>query len=267
MTELVAALESLGFTLNEARAYAALLGRGPSTGYEVGQYAGIPRSAVYAVLRKLVDASAARSIKGRRGEPERFVATPVDGLVMLLRRRFDGSTEALENAARALAPAVEAPDAFTVRGYDRVLEEATRLVTSAQDRLVLSGWPRELSALIPVLVAARDRGVFIVVFAHAALPPEMPGEIFSYGLVEADLEAFWRHRLVVVADDARALVGATEGGVEDNAVVSGTAAIAELAVSQVALDVTLLSQRSGRDVQAVMARMLGDRVGRLDRLL
>jgi hypothetical protein len=73
--------------------------------------------------------------------------------------------------------------------------------------------------------------------------------------------------LVVVADDSRSLIGATEMTDADNAVVSETAAIAEIATSQVALDITLLSQRTQRDIEGVMAKMLGSRVGRLDTLL
>ena len=53
----------------------------------------------------------------------------------------------------------------------------------------------------------------------------------------------------------------------DTAVVSETQAIAEIATSQIALDITLLTQRTGRDVEGVMAKMLGSRVGRLDTLL
>ena len=34
-----------------------------------------------------------------------------------------------------------------------------------------------------------------------------------------------------------------------------------------ALDITLLTQRMGRDIEGVMAKMLGNRVGRLDTLL
>ena len=49
--------------------------------------------------------------------------------------------------------------------------------------------------------------------------------------------------------------------------MSETTAIAEIATSQIALDITLLSQRTKRDVQSVMAKMLGSRVGRLDTLL
>ena len=53
----------------------------------------------------------------------------------------------------------------------------------------------------------------------------------------------------------------------DAAVISETTAIAEIVTSQVALDITLLTQRTGRDIEGVMAKMLGPRVGRLDTLL
>lgn len=267
LAALIPPLEALGFTLNEARAYAALVQRGASTGYEVGQHAGIPRSAVYGVLRKLVQTGAARSMAGRDGEPERFVATPPESLVALLKKRFEANTDTLEDAARRLDTTPDSPDVYGVRGYLRVMEEAERLVSTARTQLVVSGWPRELAQLAPELKKAHKRKVFIVMFSHAALPDDLPGNIFSYGLDEADLEAFWKHRLVVVADDARTLVGATEQGVQDAAVVSATPAIAELATSQIALDVTLLAQRTRQDVEPVMAKMLGARVGSLDALL
>jgi sugar-specific transcriptional regulator TrmB len=265
MTEpdVVPSLGALGFSLNESRAYAALLQESPATGYEVGVRAQIPRSAVYGVLRRLVQAGAARSITG---PPERFVPAPLGDLLALLRKRFDLSAEALEKAVSQLDRAPPAPDAFSVRGYDRVLEEAERLVAGAQLRLVLSGWPRELLRLSEELRRAAKRRVHMFTFSHAAVE-KVPGEVFSYGLDEAELEKFWKHRLIVVADDVRTLIGATEKKADDHAVLSETPAIAEVATSQVALDITLLSQRQKRDVESVMAKMLGPRVGRLDTLL
>lgn len=261
--DVVPALVALGFSLNESRAYAALLQESPATGYEVGVRAQIPRSAVYGVLRRLVKAGAARSIAGT---PERFAPAPAEELLVLLRKRFESSTEQLEVAIRSLDTTPAAPDAFSVRGYQRVLEEAERLIRGAQQRLVVSGWPREIEQLAAELKRAAKRRVYIVVFSHAELPA-LPGEVFSYGLDEASLEDFWKHRLVVVADDRRTLIGATEMSDGDAAVVSETTAIAEIATSQVALDITLLSQRQRRDVEGVMAKMLGARVGRLDTLL
>jgi sugar-specific transcriptional regulator TrmB len=262
-SDVVSALVSLGFSLNESRAYSALLQESPATGYEVGVRAQIPRSAVYGVLRRLVKAGAARSIAGT---PERFAPAPAEELLVLLRKRFESSADTLEDAIRKLDSTPAAPDAFSVRGYDRILEEAERLIHSAQSRLVLSGWPRELARLTPELKRAAKRRVYAVIFSHAELP-KLPGETFSYGLDEASLEDFWKHRLVVVVDDLKTLIGATEKTEKDNAVISETAAIAEIATSQVALDITLLCQRQKRDAQAVMAKMLGPRVGRLDSLL
>ncbi len=265
MTEpdVVPALVALGFSLNESRAYAALLQESPATGYEVGVRAQIPRSAVYGVLRRLVKAGAARSIAG---SPERFVPAPAEDLLLLLRKRFETSAEHLEEAIRRIDVTPEAPDAFSVRGYQRILEEAERLIRGAQQRVVVSGWPREIDQLAGELKRAAKRRVYTVLFSHAELPP-LPGEVFSYGLEEASLEEFWKHRLVVVADDRRSLIGATEMADTDNAVVSETPAIAEIATNQVALDITLLSQRTQRDIEGVMAKMLGSRVGRLDTLL
>ena len=261
--DVVSALVALGFSLNESRAYRALLLESPATGYEVGVRAQIPRSAVYGVLRRLVAVGAARAIAGT---PERFAAAPAQEVLTLLRKRFDGQANALEEAIHELDATPPAPDAYSVRGYERVLEEADRLIAGAQERLVVSGWPREIERVAPELKKAAKRRVYVVVFSHAELP-KLPGEIFSYGLDEHALEDFWRHRLIVVADDLRTLIAATETTDKDDGVVSETPAIAEVATTQVALDITLLAQRQKRDVQHVMAKMLGHRVGRLDTLL
>jgi hypothetical protein len=154
-----------------------------------------------------------------------------------------------------------------VRGYERILEEAARVINDAERTLVIAGWPRELTRLEAELAGAATRDVYTLIFSHSLLPDSLAGRHFSYGLREADLEAFWKHRLVVVADDTRCLIAATEGLPGDAAVVSQADAIAEIAVSQVALDVTLLAARYDADVSSVMARVLGDRVGRLDALL
>lgn len=261
--DVVPALVALGFSLNESRAYAALLLESPATGYEVGVRAQIPRSAVYGVLRRLVKAGAARSIAG---SPERFAPAPAEDLLVMLRKRFDASTESLEDAIRRIDVTPKAPDAFSVHGYQRILEEAERIIRGAQARVIVSGWPREIEQLASELKRASKRKVYSVVFSHAELPP-LPGDVFSYELEEKSLEEFWKHRLTVVVDDTRSLIGATEQAETDNAVVSETPAIAEIATSQIALDITLLTQRTGRDASDVMARMLGARVGRLDSLL
>lgn len=263
--DVVQALVTLGFNLNEGRAYSALVQFGASTGYEVSQRTEIPRSAVYGALRRLVTAGAARSIPGN---PERFVATPADALLAVLRKRFESSTGALHEAIREMDATPTVPDAFSVHGYDRIMEEAAQLVQAASKSLVVSGWPRELGQLAAELKAAHKRRVYIVLFSHARLDAELAGTHFNYGITdESALEAFWKHRLVMVTDDRLTLLGSAEQTAVDTAVVSEAPAIADLACGQIALDITLLSQRYDHDATKVMARMLGDRIGRLDTLL
>ncbi|MCU0694716.1 MAG: hypothetical protein MUF54_25340 [Polyangiaceae bacterium] len=261
--DVVNALVQLGFSLNESRAYHALLQEHPATGYEVGARAHIPRSAVYSALRRLAQVGLARTVAQN---PERFVPVPVDHVVALLRRRFDGSTKELEDAVREMDTSPAAPDAYSVRGYARVIEEAARMIHDAKSRLVISGWPREIALLLPEIDNAAKRRVLLVVFSHAALP-KLRGATFSYGFDESALEEFWKHRLTVVVDDVRTLIASTEKSERDHAVISETAPLAEVATSQIALDITLLSQRTGQDVEEVMVKMLGDRVGRLDTLM
>src|SRR6185503_8934614 len=128
------ALLELGFSLNEARAYGALIEEHPATGYEVAARAQIPRSAVYGALRRLVKAGAARAIAG---SPERFVPTPAAEVMDLLRKRFESSANKFERAIREIDVSPQVPDAYTVRGYRRVMEEAERVVQRATHKLIL----------------------------------------------------------------------------------------------------------------------------------
>lgn len=259
----VQALVRLGFSLNESRAYHALLMQSPSTGYEVGARAKIPRSAVYSVLRRLVQAGLARSVSKR---PERFVAVHVDHVTALLRKRFETSAKEFEEAVVQMDTTPLVPDAYSVRGYTRVLEEAERMIQRCKNMLVISGWPREIEHLLPEIQRAQKRKVFTVVFSHAKLPP-IAGAVFSYGLEQQALEEFWKHRITVVVDDQHTLIASTEMSEQDHAVISETAPLAEVATSQIALDIMLLAQRTGVSAKRVMERMLGERVGRLDTLL
>ena len=263
--DMVQAFVALGYSLNEGRAYSVLLQSGPCTGYEVSLRSKVPRSAVYNALRRLVASGAARSVAGT---PERFVAAPSETIIHLLRQRFEAAANRLENAIQSLEVGENVPDAFSVYGYSRVIEEAKRLIDQAEQRILISAWPREVLLFQQSLEKAVGlRKVRAFIFSHALPPQNVPGIFFSYGLEESALEAFWKHRLVIVIDDRYTLIGSTENITSDSAVISETRAIADLAVNQITLDITLLAQRYEQDIGGLMSEMLGSRVGGLDELL
>lgn len=261
--DILDALVELGFSTNEARAYKCLLVESPATGYEIAQRAGIPRSAIYAVLKRLEDDGLVARVEET---PARYAPLPASDLLGVLRRRFDRSLEGLDASLRRLRPPPPPIDLWNVSGYNEVLERARALIDGAQQHIFCSLWRREATRLQPALAAAAKRKVKIIAFSFCALD-DMPGRVYSYQLDEKDLEAFWKHKMILVVDHARTLMGGSEPDEDSGAVVTGHPAITEVALNNIALDITLLSQRKKMDSTESMVEMLGDRLGSLDPLV
>jgi sugar-specific transcriptional regulator TrmB len=262
--DILESLTALGFSTNEARAYRALLVESPATGYEIAQRASIPRSAIYAVLKRLEDGGLVARVEQ---SPVRYAPLPPLDLMSVLRRRFEGSLEALAESVRRLRPPPPPVDLWNVAGYEEVVDRAASLIDGAQHFLFLSIWRREARRLAARLDGAHKRKVKIITFSFCALDDVVPGRVFSYGLEEKDLEAFWKHKLILVVDHARTLMGGTEPSESSEAVITGHPAIIEVALNNIALDITLLSQRKKIDATESMVEMLGDRLGSLDPLV
>jgi sugar-specific transcriptional regulator TrmB len=259
--DILESLTELGFSTNEARAYKGLLVESPATGYEIAQRAGIPRSAIYAVLKRLEDDGLVARVEET---PARYAPLPPADLLGVLRRRFEGSLTALDGSLRRLRPPPPPVDLWNVSGYDEVLERAQALIGAAERSIFCSLWRREAVRLRPALDAAARRKVKLIAFSFCALD-ELPGKLYSYQLDEKDLEAFWKHKLILVVDHARTLMGGCEPA-DSEAVVTGHPAITEVALNNIALDITLFGQRQKIDTTASMIEMLGDRLGSLDPL-
>ena len=261
--DILDSLTELGFSTNEARAYRGLLVESPATGYEIAQRAGIPRSAIYAVLKRLEDDGLVARVEET---PARYAPLPPSDLMGVLERRFKGSLRSLDDAIHRLRPPPPPVDLWNVTGYDEVLDRADSMIQGAEKHIFLSVWRREGMRLLPSLEAAAKRKVKLISFSFYALD-ELPGRVYSYGLDEQDLEAFWNHKMILIVDHARTLMGGAEPGEKSAAVVTGHPAITEVALNNIALDITLLTQRKRIDATESMVEMLGERLGSLDPLV
>src|SRR6478735_10529767 len=99
--DILDSLEALGFSTNEARAYRGLLVESPATGYEIAQRASIPRSAIYAVLKRLEDGGLVARVEE---SPARYAPLPPGDLMGVLRRRFEGSLRSLDESIHRMRP-------------------------------------------------------------------------------------------------------------------------------------------------------------------
>jgi sugar-specific transcriptional regulator TrmB len=249
--EAISTLQALGFTAAEAKAYVALLKVSPATGYELASRSGVPRSAIYGVIKRL---EAQGLVNAVGSDPARYVALPPADLEKTVETRFAKRLRELKQALESLAEPARANTTWTIQGYGSVLEESERLIAGTKKSLYGSLWSREAHRLDAAFRAARRNGVEIILFSFNPLDAAL-GTILSYEIAEHDLEVYWPHKLILVSDQARALLGGAEEQPSTRAVLTEERALVEMAVANLVLDITLLGQRRGVDTKDVVTRL------------
>ncbi len=124
-------LRPFGFTGTESRAYGALLGLGPATGYAVAQATRLARANAYAALEGLVRRGAATRLPG---PPVRYRAAQPHALLAQLAAE---QGRALDRLAHALHRAAAAEDADTrsLAGERAIANLIMQLVARAERRI------------------------------------------------------------------------------------------------------------------------------------
>jgi len=244
-------MRELGFTATQAKVYVSLLKQQPATGYELARSAAVPRSAIYNVLGQLEGLGLINAVQTR---PAKYEALPPERLHELLQSRFVGRLEQLKGALDRLETRAETPSIWTVQGYDALIEQARALIAKSERSVVASLWGREAKLLSSALRRAAGDRIDVVLFSFTPLP-RLPGERFSYGIPEAELARYWPHKLILISDLSRLLVGRAEEGEENRAVVTEEAPLVETALSNLVLDLTLYGQRAGVATDDVIKRL------------
>ena len=256
---IVQTLKQLGFTASAAKAYMALLKEYPATGYELAARSGVPRSAIYNVMRRLEAQGVVNAVSDK---PARYVPLAPQQLCSLIRSRVGRDLSSLEGALQDLARP-SAAETWTIRGYAETLDRAAELIERSRKSVWGAVWRREATRLAEPIHRAVERGLDVVLFSFTALEDglghgdagsALAATVLSYGIAEAELEKYWTHRLILISDNTRLLAGGAELGDENRAVVSEEAALLDMARSNLVLDVTLLGERTGRKVADVVTQ-------------
>lgn len=247
------ALTQLGFTATDAKLYVALLKQHPATGYELASRAGVPRSAIYNVLSRLRDQALITAVQAK---PAKYSPLPPQRLFELLQARFTSNLDELQSAVARFGVSEPEVTLWPIRGYRTMLAQAKALIGNSHHTVVASLWGREAALLAPALHAAATGGRRVVLFSFNPLP-ELAGDCYSYGIPEPALERYWRHKIILIADHARMLVGNADETDDNRAIVTDESALVEMARSNLVLDITLFGQRMGVATSDVVAALSG----------
>ncbi len=156
--QMMADMKILGFSAYESRAYLALLEEFPVNGYALSKASGIPRSRIYEVLKNLI----AKQMVFEEARGKTRVYTPMDPEIVIkkLRARYEKIFDEFTQYAETLYQEPKQDDKLVViQGRENIISFLKVLIKGAGQRVAVSIWDEELTALTQELDEALDRGV------------------------------------------------------------------------------------------------------------
>ncbi len=203
----VGALEGLGFSNYEARAYFALLGNSPLTGYQLSKLSGVPRSRIYETLEKLTHKGLVLTLQS---DPARYAPLDSRELLARLRSGFDDSLKTLEDEIAHISVRGAMESIWTVQGRDNILAKARDLIAGAAESVYLAAWDQVVQEVKTTLEQAGARGIRIVVVSCGEVDLAT-GRLYRHQF-EEQLSAVGDSSIDLVVDGREVLVGeATHG--------------------------------------------------------
>ena len=243
MSKIIDLLKEFGLSINAAKAYIALLKKNPITGYEISSQSGIPRSAIYSILKQLESIGIINSLGDN---PKKYIPLAPSALL----DHFDFShkyrLEELKDAINNIDNKEESFDFWHLYGYRNLLFKIKETIEISKENLVMSLWNRELKAFQKELREAEKRGVKITIFSFGKLENKI-GEQISYNIDEIKLRDIWSPKIILVSDHLCTIMGSAKNENDSRSIYTKNDAIIEIAINHIILDITLAGQRLGID--------------------
>ena len=164
---LIEALMQAGFTKHESTLYITLCREGVLSGYEASKLTGIPRSNAYLGLAGLMEKGGANKIVG---DTSKYAAVQPTELIRNLKRQFEEVIGVIERESPELKGNDEA--FITVSGRTQIINKMKNLIADATQRVYISASGEQLRMVMEEIIAARDRGLKVVVITSNFEPLE-----------------------------------------------------------------------------------------------
>ena len=204
---LILELMSLGFTEYEAKVYIFLLGKHPSTGYQISKEAGIPRSMVYEALGRLSGRGAVLQV----GEDRATHYRPLPPEILLDRHMHEQERRVLNlrEYLRNIYVDKKEERLWSMKGEETIFTYASRMIQKAEDEISLVLADSHLEILSRDICDAHERNV--VVSALLTGEGELGcGEVARHPPMESELQEL-TGMLVVVVDQEETLIASSIG--------------------------------------------------------
>ncbi len=228
----VDALNDMGLTVYEAKAYVALLQKHPSHGHEISRRSGVPGPKIYETLNRMTQKGLVAVLDS---DPQLYSPLPYQEFLARKSSEFKITAQLLAaNLEKISMPPVDIT-LWQLTDHDVLIAKARELIDGAKHSVLTSMWTSQGQLLKNNLAAARDRGVTIV---SIQFEPEVIaiGKVFQHIQVDT---VYARHsgELTIVVDETAGLFMSQPPGREWNGFWTTNPGVVKLMTNYVRHDI------------------------------
>ncbi len=161
--ELLHALQRLGFTDYEARAYAALTRRYPATAYEIAKATGLPRANVYGVFQALESRGAIQPVTEN---PTRYAPLDPESFFGQIQKSTSELCRGVAEKIRRQSKVDDELYMWVFRGEAEVRGKLVQLIDGARHHVWIRASAAFLDPLQPQIDRAAKRGVDVKLIVY-----------------------------------------------------------------------------------------------------
>tara|TARA_B100001029_G_scaffold179434_1_gene188899 strand:- start:422 stop:1210 length:789 start_codon:yes stop_codon:yes gene_type:complete len=261
--DLILKLKQFGFSQNEAKSYLSLLQKSPMTGYEISQRSGVPRSAIYEILKKL-ELRGIISSDGKK--PLNYTPVQPNELYLKFTSKFEHNLGELKNSISELNIKNHAEKYLNIKGYQALIDQARTMINNAKSTVYCSLWNREFEKLKFQLEDIEKKGVDVILFSFTKLDSLNKNSI-SYNLDENKLRNIWQRQIMIIIDKQLVLLGGADQNPNNKSIFTDNHAILNIALNYLILDLTLISNRKKLNLENLISTMMIEDSRNLEDLL
>ena len=182
-------------------------------GYEVAKVSGVPRSAVYEVLQKLLARGAVLMVAGEDGVGNSYVALPAESFIDRLRSQLSGTLDGLSTILPSLSNVTRTSVVARLSGRIQVLDRFKAVMEKSEKNCLMTLWPTGAKEVRDTAARLVERGVEVISVIKGDVA-DFPGDSHPqvFGAPDELRQILGCLFYVVVADRAEAVIGVREGG-------------------------------------------------------
>jgi DNA-binding MarR family transcriptional regulator len=156
--EIVQAIENLGLSTYEAKAYFALLSESPLTGYKLSKNSGVPRSRIYETIEKLV---AKGLVLSQEGDTTLLIPVSLESFLEKKEKESKRNINFLKEILPRLKKPAETQGIWTITGRDQIFESVIHFISQAKSHIYLVSFDGDIIFFENALLDAEKKRVLI----------------------------------------------------------------------------------------------------------